>query len=81
MSAQRLFEALKARRRRVPRARGCLLEAILARLTDLEKRRDGLIDLALDGPLFKAELSERLLLMDARVKALRGETEDLRREE
>ena len=57
------------------------LEAILARLHELKKRRDGLIDLALDGPLSKVDLSERLIPLDAQIKGLNEEAAVLRREE
>lgn len=56
------------------------LEAVLARLSELRKRREGLIDLALDGPLSKAELSERLISLDAQIGALDDESKTLKRE-
>ncbi len=82
LSPERLRKALAARRARknTRRERG-RLEAILARLTELEKRRDALIDLTLDGPLSKAELSERLVPLDTQIKALKKEAEVLRHEE
>jgi DNA repair exonuclease SbcCD ATPase subunit len=60
---------------------GRRLEAILARLSELRGRREGLIDLVLDGPLSKAELSERLVPLDAQIKGLEDEAKTLRREE
>lgn len=56
------------------------MEAILARLRELKKRREGLIDLTLDGPLSKADLSERLIPLDAQIKGLGEDAEGLRRE-
>jgi hypothetical protein len=54
---------------------------IRARLHELKKRREGLIDLTLDGPLSKAELSERLIPLDAQTKGLDEEALGQRREE
>ena len=82
LSPVRLRKALKARRARSDTRRdGRRLEAILARLSELRGRREGLIDLALDGPLSKAELSERLVPLDAQIKGLEDEAKTLRREE
>jgi len=55
--------------------------AVLARLEELRKRRGGLIDLAADGLLPKAELAERMAPLDAEIAALAGEAEETRREE
>jgi hypothetical protein len=53
----------------LPLIAGLLLvgAGLLARLSELKKRRDGLIDLAHDGPLSKAKLSERLIPLDAQI--------------
>ena len=81
LSPERLREALEARRaRKNTRKYRRRVEAIFAQLAELKKRRDGLIDLALDGPLSKAELSERLVPLDAKVKALEEEADALREE-
>jgi hypothetical protein len=77
-----LREALEARRaRKNTRKYRRRVEAIFAQLAELKKRRDGLIDLVLDDPLSKAELSERLVPLDAKVKALEEEADALREEE
>jgi site-specific DNA recombinase len=56
------------------------LEAILARLGELEKRRDGLINLAADGLIGGAELADRLTPLDAQIGALNEESDELGRE-
>jgi hypothetical protein len=82
LSPERLREALEARRaRKNTRKYRRRVEAIFAQLAELKKRRDGLIDLALDDPLSKAELSERLVPLDAKVKVLEEEADALREEE
>jgi site-specific DNA recombinase len=52
------------------------LEAILARLGELERRRDGLINLAADGQIGGTELADRLTPLDAQIKALKEESDE-----
>lgn len=69
-----LERASKVRRRK-PESRR--LEGVLARLEELEKRRGGLVDLAADGYIPRSELRRRLPALDAEMKLLRVEMDEL----
>lgn len=56
------------------------LEAITERLAELERRRDGLVDLAADGDISRQELREKLPPLDAQISALKSDAEALRKE-
>ena len=69
-----LAEVSKDKRQEGDTAR---LERVLARLSEIERRRDALIDLALDGPLSKEELRGRLAPLDEDLARLRSEADTL----
>jgi DNA repair exonuclease SbcCD ATPase subunit len=80
LDPRRFGEALKrSRRGKKPAGEGKRLRAIQRRLFELEKRRDGLIDLAADGFVAKEELRARLVSVDAQIDALREEASGLQR--
>ena len=80
-SVREQLHTLKARRSRKGVGKDQRrLEAILVRLGELKRRRDGLIDLKLDGPLSKEELTERLVPLDAQIGGLEEEAHTLQRE-
>ena len=82
LDPRRFGEALKRfRRTQTAGEETRRLKAVLARLQELEKRRDGLIDLAADGIMGREELRERLAPLDAQIGALKEEADGLERQE
>ena len=81
LDPDRVARGIEASKRGKGRGKRSRSRAVLARLEELGKRRGGLIDLAADGLLPKAELADRLGPLDAEIAALSEESEATRREE